>query len=185
MNFIPDAIDALGLTSVWTYLGLFLVASLVMSTGQLCTSPGLVLGVAGPDFNRFCSAAAEALAGMASGTMLSRGIAASYQSATHRIAEHAGVDTLVRTPHDGCQGGPALFRTTGATFLADPALSEEMFGPDAVRRSARPPSRASCVRCATRTCRKRCCRRCCATTHAEHGGAATANWSGYDRKVTE
>ena len=52
------------------------VASLVMSTGQLCTSPGLVLGVAGPDFNRFCSAAAEALAGMASGTMLSRGIAA-------------------------------------------------------------------------------------------------------------
>jgi cation:H+ antiporter len=30
VNFIPDAIDALGLTSVWTYLGLFLVASLVM-----------------------------------------------------------------------------------------------------------------------------------------------------------
>jgi NADP-dependent aldehyde dehydrogenase len=104
-------------------------ASLTMSTGQLCTNPGLVLGLAGPDFDRFCNAAAHAVSSVAPSTMLTRGIASSYQSATHRVAEHDGVQTLVKTPHGGCQGGAALFRTTAEAFLANHALSEEMFGP--------------------------------------------------------
>jgi NADP-dependent aldehyde dehydrogenase len=103
--------------------------SLTMSTGQLCTNPGLVLGIAGPDFDRFCVAATRAVETVAAGTMLTPGIASSYQSAVHRAAEHPGVVTLVRTEHGACQGGPALFRTTGAEFLASHALSEEMFGP--------------------------------------------------------
>jgi NADP-dependent aldehyde dehydrogenase len=104
-------------------------ASLTMSTGQLCTNPGLVLGIAGPDFDRFCVAATRAVETVPAGTMLTPGIASSYQSAVHRAADHSGVVTLVRTAHGACQGGPALFRTTGAEFLASHALSEEMFGP--------------------------------------------------------
>lgn len=110
-------------------IGAGFAASLTMSSGQLCTNPGLVLGLAGPDFDRFCDAASTAVAAVAPATMLSRGIASGYHAATHRIAAADGVETLVRGDHQDCQGGPALFRASGAAFLAEHGLSDEMFGP--------------------------------------------------------
>jgi len=104
-------------------------ASLTMSVGQLCTNPGLVLGIAGDDFDRFCFEAANALAPVSAATMLTPGIAGHYQSALQRIGGHDAVQTLERGASKDCKGAPALFRTTGAAFLADRALSDEMFGP--------------------------------------------------------
>ena len=104
-------------------------ASLTMGVGQFCTNPGLVLGIAGADFDRFAAAAAEALQPVPAGTMLTPGIAGAYQRGEDQLAGQAQVDTLLRGQSAGCQGAPSLFKTTGAAFLANHAMSAEIFGP--------------------------------------------------------
>jgi NADP-dependent aldehyde dehydrogenase len=104
-------------------------ASLTLGVGQFCTNPGLVLGIEGPGLDRFCSSTAQALGGVAPGTMLSAGIAGAYQSGVQALASHGDVETITATPHGGCKGGAALFRTTAQAFLSQHALSDEVFGP--------------------------------------------------------
>ncbi len=110
-----------------------LINSLTMGVGQFCTNPGLVLGIQGQDFERFCASAKQALGGAAPGTMLTPAIAGNYQRGVRHLAGHADVTALrdgAAAPEqaDG-KGQPALFLTNGKAFLADPALSEEIFGP--------------------------------------------------------
>lgn len=105
-------------------------ASLTLGVGQFCTNPGLVLGLAGADLDRFAAAAAEALRSVPAATMLSPGIAAACQRGTEHLAAQPGVQTLVRGEAQACQGAAALFKTDGAAFLAaHTALSAEIFGP--------------------------------------------------------
>ncbi len=103
--------------------------SLALGVGQMCTNPGLVIGVDGPDLDRFANAAAQALAGGAACAMLSPGIAGSFQRGITQLAEHADVKTLALAPQSEGKGAPALFVTSGAAFLSQHALSEEVFGP--------------------------------------------------------
>jgi alpha-ketoglutaric semialdehyde dehydrogenase len=103
--------------------------SLVMGVGQFCTNPGLVLGIAGADFDRFAVAAAEALKPVPAATMLTPGIASAYQRGEDQLAGQPQVDALLRGESTGCQGAPSLFKTTGAAFLANHAMQSEIFGP--------------------------------------------------------
>jgi len=103
--------------------------SLVMGVGQFCTNPGLVLGIAGPDFDRFATAAAEALKPVAAATMLTPGIAGAYHRGEEQLAGQPEVATLLRGEASNCQGAPSLFKTTGAAFLANHAMQSEIFGP--------------------------------------------------------
>jgi NADP-dependent aldehyde dehydrogenase len=103
------------------------VASLTMGVGQLCTNPGLVLGLAGPDFERFCSAAGFIVADTQAGTMLSGPIAAAYVRGVEQLAANPAVSAI---SHAGtAPGRPALFATTARRFLADETLGAEVFGP--------------------------------------------------------
>ena len=104
-------------------------ASLAMGVGQFCTNPGLVLGIAGPDFDRFALAAAEALKPVPAATMLTPGIASAYQRGEQQLAGQPQVDSLLRSTSTGCQGAPSLFKTTAAAFLSNHAMSSEIFGP--------------------------------------------------------
>jgi 2,5-dioxopentanoate dehydrogenase len=103
--------------------------SLTMGVGQFCTNPGLVLALAGPDLERFTTTAAQALAGGAAATMLSPGIAGNFQRGVEQLQGQANVSTLALAPQEEGKGAPALFVTTGAAFLAQHALGEEIFGP--------------------------------------------------------
>ena len=103
--------------------------SMTMGAGQFCTNPGLVLGVAGPDFDRFAATAAKALESIEAATMLTAGIATAYQRGVRKLGEHGAVEALKEACHTEGKGGAALFRTTGKAFMLDPALHDEMFGP--------------------------------------------------------
>ncbi|MGF7175922.1 aldehyde dehydrogenase (NADP(+)) [Azospirillum doebereinerae] len=111
-------------------LGRAFVASLTMGAGQFCTNPGLLLAVDGPDLDRFLASAAEALDGSAALTMLTPGIHAAYDEGVAALTGNASVETLARgTACSGPnQARAALFATSAAAFLADPALQEEVFG---------------------------------------------------------
>lgn len=111
------------------------VASLTGSAGQLCTNPGLIVGLDGPDLDRFVRLAAKGVGAAPAATMLTAGIARSYLEGIEHLHGHAGVEPLARgAAGDGpapCQAG--LAATTAQAFLADPVnLGAEVFGASAL-----------------------------------------------------
>jgi NADP-dependent aldehyde dehydrogenase len=111
-------------------LGKAYVGSLTMGAGQFCTNPGIVLALAGDDLDRFVASATEALGAAAPQVMLTAGIHSAYDKGVALFEGHDGVETLARgADGTGCnRGRAALFVTDAATFIADPALSHEVFG---------------------------------------------------------
>jgi NADP-dependent aldehyde dehydrogenase len=107
------------------------VVSLTGSAGQLCTNPGLVLGVRGPDFDRFVSRVVEEASAAPAATMLTAGIHRAYEQGVAQLADHAQVRVLARgKPADGSNQCQAMVAMTSARdFLADPhGLGAEVFG---------------------------------------------------------
>ncbi|RJG24373.1 aldehyde dehydrogenase (NADP(+)) [Massilia cavernae] len=121
---LPNALAARGDQIASGFAG-----SVTMGVGQFCTNPGLVLALKGPELDRFAFKAAEALKGVAACTMLTAGIASSYQDGVHKLAGHGAVEALAKGEHAEGKGAPALFRTSGKDFLAEHALHGEIFGP--------------------------------------------------------
>jgi NADP-dependent aldehyde dehydrogenase len=112
-----------------------LIDSVTLGTGQFCTKPGIVMGVAGPDFDRFRAAAQAAVEAKAATTMLNSGIHRAYCQGAADWGKDSGVRTLSAggAPASGPYAGqPMLFATTGQHFLKSPSLLEEVFGPAAL-----------------------------------------------------
>ena len=110
------------------------VDSLVLGAGQFCTNPGLLLALESDALERFVSAAAQALAEKTPTTMLTPNIHGAYCNGLNNLHQAAGV-TLVaegREAEGSFQARAAFFRTDSATFLANPALEDENFGPSAL-----------------------------------------------------
>ncbi len=114
------------------------VDSLVLGVGQFCTNPGLVIGLAGEQLEAFTAAAAQALAAKGAGTMLTAGIHKAYVDAIEKRGGVPGLTLVARgtgvtnAEGQGCAGQAALYLCDAATFLANPALEEEIFGPASV-----------------------------------------------------
>ena len=109
-----------------------LIDSATVGSGQLCTKPGIVIGIAGPAFDKFTAAAKSALEAKQPTTMLTAGIQRAYTQRVEHWKTDAGVQQIAVATAPatcGCAGQPALFRTTAAHFLNNPALLEEVFGP--------------------------------------------------------
>ena len=107
------------------------VDSLTLGVGQFCTNPGLVIGLAGPQLDAFRDAAAAALQLKPAGTMLTAGIHQAYDNAIGKRAGVGGVQLVANGSQEGpgCAARAALYQCDAATFLANPALEEEIFGP--------------------------------------------------------
>ena len=103
-----------------------LAGSVTLGVGQFCTNPGLVLVVGEPGAADFESKLTDALAASAVGTMLTDGIGTAYVSGATGLASQEGVETLVRPM---AAGGAGLFKTDSSTFIANPELQAEVFGP--------------------------------------------------------
>jgi NADP-dependent aldehyde dehydrogenase len=110
------------------------VESLVLGAGQFCTNPGLLLALESDALETFVSAAAKALADKSPTTMLTPNIHGAYCNGLNNLHKASAV-TLVaegREAEGSFQAKPAFFRTDSATFLANPALEDENFGPSAL-----------------------------------------------------
>ncbi|QBI00947.1 aldehyde dehydrogenase (NADP(+)) [Pseudoduganella albidiflava] len=121
---LPGALKARGAEIAQQFAG-----SLTLGVGQFCTNPGLVLGIAGPDFDAFAHAAAAALGGIAASPMLTAGIASAYQQGVAALAGQQSVKTLALAAPEVGKGGAALFVTSADAFLAEKVLHGEVFGP--------------------------------------------------------
>lgn len=104
-------------------------ASLIMGAGQFCTNPGVAVVVAGKDATVFSERAAKALGQTNGQTMLTDGIAGAYVSGRDTIAAQSNVETLLTTNGATREATPSLFITDAQTWLNNPALQDEVFGP--------------------------------------------------------
>ncbi|MES2316456.1 MAG: aldehyde dehydrogenase (NADP(+)) [Pseudomonadota bacterium] len=110
------------------------IDSLTLGTGQFCTNPGLVLGLKGEQFDHFADATADALQAKPAGTMLTPGIHQAYLDGIERVSALTGVRLVARgmSGASGCAAQATLYRCDAATYLATPALHDEIFGPSAL-----------------------------------------------------
>jgi NADP-dependent aldehyde dehydrogenase len=103
--------------------------SLTQGAGQFCTNPGIAVVIDGPEADSFVTAAKAAVAEVGQQTMLTDGIAEAYRAGRDRIATGKGVRAVLTTTSDRRNATPYLYEVSGADWMADHALAEEVFGP--------------------------------------------------------
>jgi 2,5-dioxopentanoate dehydrogenase len=121
---LPGALASSGAS-----LGTAFVTSLTTSAGQLCTNPGLVFALG--DADEFLAAAGAAVGAAPGAAMLTTNIQQSYTTGVNRLVDAGGVTEVAAggvDPAINACGQARLFATDGDTFLAEPALQEEVFG---------------------------------------------------------
>lgn len=105
--------------------------SITLGTGQFCTNPGLIIGIDNADLQLFVEELGAAIEKVAPGTMLHAGIAKAYTEKRAAALEQKEVTTVAvsSTKPVENQGIPTVASATGKTFLKNPLLHQEVFGP--------------------------------------------------------
>lgn len=106
------------------------VTAVTGSSGQLCTSPGLLFAPAGERGDKLAAAVGRAISTCAGQTMLTEGIAGSWNAGAEALGSADGVTVVGQ----GTQGptenapAPAIFGTQVKDFVTNHVLHEEIFG---------------------------------------------------------
>jgi NADP-dependent aldehyde dehydrogenase len=104
-----------------------------LGVGQFCTNPGVVVTIG--DSEAFLSRFTELMANTAAGTMLNRHIVDSYHRAVSKRSLQSNVRVRWSAPPvavdhaQACSAGTAVFETDVLSWIEDPALQDEIFGP--------------------------------------------------------
>ncbi|MEM5313048.1 aldehyde dehydrogenase (NADP(+)) [Paraburkholderia sp. JHI869] len=112
-----------------------LAASITVGCGQFCTSPGLIVVRDDEDGERFVAALSQALSAQTPHAMLTAAMRRGFESAAAHIAAQSGVIVRLAAPAQDAEAAapaPRLYETDAASFIANAALHEEMFGPAAL-----------------------------------------------------
>jgi len=106
--------------------------SFTLAAGQMCTKPGIVLLPDSPETPAFNAKLTALVEQAAPFTLLTAGIARDYtRLSTHRAAQaEVAAQAPAAQGQPTCPANAQLFTTTLEEFLREPALSEEIFGPD-------------------------------------------------------
>lgn len=106
--------------------------SITLGVGQFCTNPGISIIPESAELNPFIKKLKECISAY-EGVMLHSGICEAYQQGVVKLTKTPNVTAIKTNTTDPGSGqskaGSALFQTTAANFLKDPALSAEVFGP--------------------------------------------------------
>ena len=106
------------------------VAAVTGSSGQLCTSPGLLFAPTGDAGDKFAAAVNHAITTCAGQTMLTESIAGSWHTGTQALGNVAEV-ALIGKGADGPTRNapaPAIYATQVKDFLTNEILHQEIFG---------------------------------------------------------
>ena len=123
--FFPDTLEKNSEALVKMYAG-----SVTLGMGQFCTNPGLMIAVESDALNTFIKNLSEEVSKFAPSKMLHEGIQNAYVEKMERALSQKGVDvTHSQHSSNGIKAMPAIASVSGATFLNNPTLHEEVFGP--------------------------------------------------------
>ena len=125
---LPAALQAQG-----PELAAMLAGSITLGCGQFCTSPGIVVLWDDPASGAFTEALRSALAVARPHAMLTPGMRSHFDAGVHRVLGTPGVRALLADAAAvDAPPKPVLAETDAATFCAQPALHDEVFGPAAL-----------------------------------------------------
>uniref|UniRef100_UPI00405657AF aldehyde dehydrogenase (NADP(+)) n=1 Tax=Roseivirga sp. TaxID=1964215 RepID=UPI00405657AF len=104
--------------------------SITLGVGQFCTNPGLLIAIQSAALTKFSAALESAISATPPSTMLNEKIASSYYKLREEALSQTGVRAHGNTTKLGENKGSALTASVDAqSFLANPKLHEEVFGP--------------------------------------------------------
>lgn len=103
--------------------------SLTLGAGQFCTNPGVAVVLDGPQADGFIAATRAALQSANPQAMLTDGMADAYTNGRAAIAGARGVSEVISKRCPGRASIADLYQVSGSDWLANEALSEEVFGP--------------------------------------------------------
>lgn len=111
-----------------------LYGSFTLGAGQFCTKPGLVFVSEGKPSEALVNVISGKVSESAKFTLLTSGISAAYNVEVRNRKNRGDVRLLAeeKSPDSATafQAGATLFQTDMASFLANPDLSSEVFGPE-------------------------------------------------------
>ncbi|MBY0478911.1 MAG: aldehyde dehydrogenase (NADP(+)) [Chitinophagaceae bacterium] len=138
------------LKSSATEIATMYAGSITLGVGQFCTNPGLIIGIESEELKTFTHDLGKAIQKIQPGVMLHTGIAKAYaekketalmQEEVHLVAESEMVNTSTPAvdgtgslsdnpkPFDSAQGLATVATASAETFLNNPVLQQEVFGP--------------------------------------------------------
>ena len=106
-------------------------ASITLGVGQFCTNPGLIIGISSGPLQSFTESLGKEIEKTLPGTMLHPGIAKAFTEKKEKALAQAGVAVVAKSttaPVEN-QGSATIATVDGATFLNNPLLHQEVFGP--------------------------------------------------------
>ncbi|HOZ68175.1 MAG TPA: aldehyde dehydrogenase (NADP(+)) [Chitinophagaceae bacterium] len=106
--------------------------SITLGVGQFCTNPGLIIGIDGTDLQQFIHDLGKAIQQTMPGMMLHQGIADNFTNKREEALMQENVHLVAESDQSGedrCTGLPTVATVDGKTFLANPLLHKEVFGP--------------------------------------------------------
>ncbi len=108
-----------------TYAG-----SITLGTGQFCTNPGLILGIKSPELTAFSEELASKIVTIDPMVMLHPNIKSAYGRLKSEVTNQSGVEVLSAPLEvEANFADQAVATVDGATFLSNPKLHTEVFGP--------------------------------------------------------
>ncbi len=115
-------------------LGQKLAASNLLGAGQFCTNPGVIVSIKGKDQEQFTLAFKTALEAASAENMLTTKVFGGYCSNLGKMTTLPGVTQLVGelSAAEGVAAVPHMFQVEASTFLGNPDLQEEVFGPSSM-----------------------------------------------------
>jgi 2,5-dioxopentanoate dehydrogenase len=110
-----------------------LLESFTLGGGQFCTKPGIVFVPPGDTIGEFSAALHAAVRLSPAFVLLTPRIGADFNDAVHSRQQNPGLRVNARANDSrdapGVFGQPILFETSVESFLSDPELEKEIFGP--------------------------------------------------------
>ena len=108
-----------------------LAASNLLSAGQFCTNPGIIVANENADVESFQKSFAASISNASGEVMLTDSIYSSYQQNINKLLQ-SNIATLNQAGNNAGKenaAAPNMFVTSAETFISNPDLQEEVFGP--------------------------------------------------------
>lgn len=105
--------------------------SITLGVGQFCTNPGIIVGVDGEALQNFIKVLGSSINAVAPAPMLHHGIAEAFKKNKEKALGEKGVELIAQSAQaeNEKQGIPAVATVSGANFLENKVLHQEVFGP--------------------------------------------------------
>ncbi len=123
---LPDTLENNAENLAKQYAG-----SITLGMGQFCTNPGIMIALNNKSLPLFTTALAKEINAVIPANMLHAGIHKAYGEKKQEAITQKGVSVLAQTEEGSGElnAQPTIAIVEAATFLANPLLQEEVFGP--------------------------------------------------------